>query len=80
MGLIIKKENIDEFIRICERERAPVYIVGRVTDDNRFTIHSEKSNLSCVDLDLGHFFGSSPQTILKDKSIPKKYNNIKWWI
>ena len=78
MGLIIKKENIDEFIRICERERAPVYIVGRVTDDNRFTIHSEKSNLSCVDLDLGHFFGSSPQTILKDQSISKKYNNIKY--
>ena len=78
MGLIIKRENIHEFIQICERERAPVYIVGKVTDDGRFTIYSEKTNLNCVDLDLGHFFGSSPQTILKDKSVSKKYNQIKY--
>ena len=78
MGLIIKRENIHEFIQICERERAPVYIVGKVTDDGRFTIYSEKTNLKCVDLDLGHFFGSSPQTILKDKSVSKKYNQIKY--
>ena len=78
MGLIIKRENIHEFIQICERERAPVYIVGKVTDDGRFTIYSEKTNRKCVDLDLGHFFGSSPQTILKDKSVSKKYNQIKY--
>tara|TARA_B100001109_G_scaffold255736_1_gene260433 strand:+ start:606 stop:4283 length:3678 start_codon:yes stop_codon:yes gene_type:complete len=78
MGLIIKKENIDEFISICEREKAPVYIVGKVTDDNRFTIFSKKTKLSCVDLDLGHFFGSSPETILKDITINKTYNEIKY--
>ena len=72
MGLIIKKENINEFIRICERERAPMYIVGKVTDDKRFTIYSEKTKLSCVDLSLDHFFGSSPETILNDKTIPQK--------
>ena len=78
MGLIIKKENIDEFIRICEREKAPVYIVGRVTDDNNFKIYSKKSNESCVDLSLKHFFGSSPKTILTDNSISKTYNKISY--
>ena len=78
MGLIIKKENIDEFIRICEREKAPVYIVGRVTDDNNFKIYSKKSNESCVDLSLKHFFGSSPKTILTDNSISKSYNKISY--
>ena len=78
MGLIIKKENIDEFIRICEREKAPVYIVGRVTDDNNFKIYSKKSNESCVDLNLKHFFGSSPKTILTDNSISKSYNKISY--
>ena len=78
MGLIIKKENIDEFIRICEREKAPVYIVGRVTDDNNFKISSKKSNESCVDLSLKHFFGSSPKTILNDNSISKSYNKISY--
>ena len=78
MGLIIKKENIDEFIRICEREKAPVYIVGKVSDDNNFKIYSEKSNESCVDLNLKHFFGSSPKTILTDNSISKLYNKISY--
>ena len=78
MGLIIKKENIDEFIRICEREKAPVYIVGKVSDDNNFKIYSEKSNESCVDLNLKHFFGSSPKTILTDNSISKSYNKISY--
>ena len=78
MGLIIKKENINEFIRICERERAPMYIVGKVTDDKRFTIYSEKTKLSCVDLSLDHFFGSSPETILTDKTISKKYNELQY--
>ncbi len=76
MGLIIKRENIDEFIRICERERAPIYIIGKVTDNNRFKIYSDKSKQSCVDLSLEHFFGSSPKTILTDKSIQKKYNEL----
>ena len=78
MGLIIKKENIDEFIRICEREKAPVYIVGKVSDDNNFKIYSEKSNESCVDLNLKHFFGSSPKTMLTDNSISKLYNKISY--
>ncbi len=78
MGLIIKKENIDEFIRICEREKAPVYVVGKVSDDNNFKIYSEKSNESCVDLNLKHFFGSSPKTMLTDNSISKLYNKISY--
>ena len=78
MGLIIKKENIEEFIRICEREKAPVYIIGKVKDDNHFEIYSKKSNKSCVNLNLKHFFGSSPETILNDTVINKTYEKIDY--
>tara|TARA_Y100000991_G_scaffold57228_1_gene41907 strand:- start:28751 stop:32416 length:3666 start_codon:yes stop_codon:yes gene_type:complete len=78
MGLIIKKENSEEFIKICERERAPVYVVGKVTNDDRFTIYSEKSRKACINLDLKHFFGSSPKTVLKDITIKKKFKSIKY--
>ena len=76
MGLIVKKENIEEFIQICKRERAPVYIVGKVTDDNNFEIYSERSKKSCVNLSLDHFFGSSPVTIMNDKSLKTSYNKV----
>jgi len=78
MGLIVKKENIDEFIKICEREKAPVYIVGKVTNDKKFTIYSEKTKLSCVDLRLSNFFGSSPESILVDKTVKKTYEKISY--
>ena len=76
MGLIVKKENIKEFIQICKRERAPVYIVGKVTDDNNFEIYSERSKKSCVNLSLDHFFGSSPVTIMNDNSLKTSYNKV----
>jgi phosphoribosylformylglycinamidine synthase len=76
MGLIVKKENIEEFIQICKRERAPVYIVGKVTDDNNFEIYSERSKKSCVNLSLDHFFGSSPVTIMNDNSLKTSYNKV----
>ena len=77
MGLIVKKENIEEFIQICKRERAPVYIVGKVTDDNNFEIYSERSKKSCVNLSLDHFFGSSPVTIMNDNSLKTSYNKYQ---
>ena len=38
MGLVIKAEDVDELVRIANRERAPIYIVGEITDDHRFVL------------------------------------------
>lgn len=78
MGLIVKQENIDEFIKICNREKAPVYIVGKVTGDNKFSVFSEKENVHCVNLDLNHFFGSSPKTVIKDYNVDKTYLDLNY--
>ena len=78
MGLIINKYDLDKFSQICEREKAPMYVVGEVTNDKIFEIHSKKSGKSCVKLELKHFFGSSPKTILKDTSIEVNYPKINY--
>ena len=78
MGLIINKSDLDKFSKICKREKAPMYVVGEVTDDKIFEIHSKKSRKSCVKLELKHFFGSSPKTILKDTSISANYPKINY--
>ena len=69
MGLIINENKLEILKKICERERAPVYDVGHVTNDGKFTVFSEKTNKKPVNLKLKHFFGSSPTTIIKDISI-----------
>ncbi len=41
MGLVIGQKDLDLLQRIAERERAPLYEVGDVTGDHKFTIKSK---------------------------------------
>ena len=78
MGLVISQENIDTLERIAERERSPMYQVGDVTGDHRFTFQSKTKGDTPMDLALEDMFGSSPKTIMTDKTISRKYDNITY--
>ena len=52
MGLIISQKDIRLLKDICERERAPFYVVGEVTGDERFTILNEVNNKKPIDLKI----------------------------
>ncbi|HTO15864.1 MAG TPA: phosphoribosylformylglycinamidine synthase [Edaphocola sp.] len=78
MGLIIGKDNIHLLEKVTDRERAPMYTVGEVTDDNHFLFRSEKTGEIPMDYALEDFFGSSPQTIMKDKTIKRNYSDIPY--
>ena len=67
MGLVIKKEHISLLEKIAERERAPFYIVGEVTDDMRFLVIDNQNGEKPIDLSLSDLFGNPPKTILTDK-------------
>jgi phosphoribosylformylglycinamidine synthase len=51
---------------MADRERSPMYRVGKVTGDHRFTFESEKDGRKPMDLALTDMFGSSPKTIMED--------------
>ena len=36
MGLVMKEDDIEYVKRIADRERAPFYVVGETTGDDRF--------------------------------------------
>ena len=78
MGLVIGPDNIDTLQRIAERERSPMYQVGDVTGDHRFTFTSKTKGDTPMDMDLDHMFGSSPKTIMNDVSIDRNYNEINY--
>ena len=78
MGLVIHEKDLDYLHRIADRERSPIYDVGQVTDDFRFTFASEKTGEKPMDFDLADMFGSSPHTIMKDKSLLRKYESISY--
>ena len=73
MGLVIAEKDIDTLQKVADRERAPMYTVGDVTGDNRFTFQSKSSGVKPMDYALEDFFGSSPKTIMKDKTRNRNY-------
>ncbi len=76
MGLVIGQKDIDTLERIAERERSPMYQVGDVTGDDRFTFESKTKGDKPMDLALEDMFGSSPKTIMNDKTIDRNYEDI----
>ena len=78
MGLVIGKKDVDTLQRIAERERSPMYEVGDVTNDDRFTFESNTTGEKPMDLELSDMFGSSPKTIMTDKTIVRNYNELTY--
>ncbi len=73
MGLVMGKKDMGLLDRIAARERSPMYDVGEVTGNHKFTFASEKTGDKPMDLDLSDMFGSSPKTIMDDVSIERNY-------
>ena len=80
MGLVIREKDIDTLQRIAERERSPMYTVGDVTNDHRFTFESKTTGVKPMDYALEDFFGSSPKTIMTDTKVNRNYANPEYLV
>lgn len=75
MGLVLGAEDFEFLEKIALRERAPIYKVGKIMDDQKFIVIDSKGNKP-IDLMLSDFFGSSPKTIIKDHTLKSNYQSI----
>ncbi|MBO5779787.1 MAG: phosphoribosylformylglycinamidine synthase [Muribaculaceae bacterium] len=75
MGLVINAKDIPYVERIAQRERAPLYVVGETTDDNRFVFEDSKG-VKPIDLEMADMFGNSPKTIMHDTTVERKYSDV----
>ncbi|WP_047788764.1 phosphoribosylformylglycinamidine synthase [Tenacibaculum mesophilum] len=78
MGLVIAEKHIDILNKIAERERSPMYTVGDVTCDHRFTFESKTNGNKPMDLALEDMFGSSPKTIMTDNTVNRDYADVEY--
>ena len=78
MGLVIAEQDIATLQRVADRERAPMYAVGDVTGDHRFTFESKTTGEKPMDYALADFFGSSPKTIMNDKTVERNYSELAY--
>ena len=78
MGLVIAEKHLETLHKIAERERSPIYDVGEVTGNERFTFQSKSSGQRPMDFALEDMFGSSPKTIMTDKTVVRNYKNPRY--
>ncbi|HQP43543.1 MAG TPA: phosphoribosylformylglycinamidine synthase [Thermoanaerobaculales bacterium] len=71
-ALLLKPEHAAAFRALCEREKVPVALVGRVTGDGRVVVHDERDGSTPVDLALADVLGDMPQkTFALDRVQPR---------
>ncbi len=77
MGLLIDEKHIERVKQIAQRERAPLYVVGQTTGDAHFSFVQEDGKKP-FDLDVAQMFGHSPMTIMRDETVERHYENVKY--
>lgn len=77
MGMVINEKDIERVRQIADRERAPFYVVGETTGDDRF-VFEQKDGIKPIDLGMDDMFGSSPKTYMNDKTVERKYKEPEY--
>ena len=78
MGLVIGQKDIETLQKIADRERSPMYQVGEVTGNHRFTFESKTTGAKPMDFALEDMFGSSPKVVMNDTTIDRKYTALDY--
>lgn len=78
MGLALHAKDVDLLKRAAARERAPLYVVGTATGDKQFMFVDNQKKTKPVELAMSHLFGSSPKTILQDKTSTPSYAEVTY--
>lgn len=78
MGLVIDEKQYTLLRQISERERAPIYKAGVITNDQRFLIKNNQKHDIPFDISLNDLFGNVPQTILTGISYSQNFREAEY--
>ena len=78
MGMILKDKDIKLLKDISERERAPMFNVGKSTGDHQLTFETTRKNSKPIDWKVEHMFGNPPRTVIRDSSTNDKFESLKY--
>ncbi len=67
MGLIVSPEDVETLRAVCERERAPLYIVGVIDGSHAVTFEAADGSTPFA-MPTNALFGAPPRTVIRDSS------------
>lgn len=77
MGMVIESDTVDYISKVAERERSPMYVVGKTTGDMKL-VFEQSDGKHPIDLSLEDFFGKTPRTVITDNSVEEFYKNPEY--
>ena len=79
MGLLIEKENVEQILKIAERERSPMFVVGETTNDGQL-VFEQADGQKPLNMQLSDFFGKPPRTVINGLSIEEQFKGVEYSI
>jgi len=81
--LAVAPKDIDAFVKLCERERCPVAIIGEAGNDGKLVLTDEHFNNKPIDIDVGVILHKPPKMLRNVKHLtenhkPVDISNIKF--
>ncbi len=71
-ALLLRPDDEARFGALCEREKVPWAVVGRVTGDGRIVLHDDADGSSPVDLELEDVLGDMPRKTFELARVPSE--------
>jgi Phosphoribosylformylglycinamidine (FGAM) synthase, synthetase domain len=78
IGLIIREKDYGIVKNIADRERAPIYEVGKVTADNKFRVFDRNNKVEIINLEIDNLFGNAPKKIISDITKQTKFSELNY--
>ncbi len=79
--LAIAPQNRNEFLKLCERERCPVAVIGEASSDDKLTLYDEHFDNRPIDIDVGVILKKPPKMLrdvkhLKEDHAPLDFSDV----
>jgi phosphoribosylformylglycinamidine synthase len=74
--LAVAPESLVRFLKLCERERCPVAVIGVATNDKHLTLEDEHFGNKPIDIDIGVILGKSPRMLRNVNHLPDAHASL----
>jgi phosphoribosylformylglycinamidine synthase len=76
-AFLIKPERLNEFQKICSREKVNCEVLGEITGDGRITVHDSQDDTTPVNLGLDEILSNIPQKTFELESMTEKLRPLE---
>ncbi len=77
MGFVINDQDLPRVQRIADRERAPLYKVGKTSGDHRLVFRRHSKDEAAIDLAVKDMLGNPPKTVMTDSTVAPELKEIE---